>query len=111
MSIRVRHGNLHEARESSAVVVSRVAGSVLTHDLEFVWPEVATRLRAMLRRRGVQNHDIDEIVQETAARAISVRVPFEDADDLFRWAAVVGGRLAIDLRRRAARLTDDLPDR
>jgi DNA-directed RNA polymerase specialized sigma24 family protein len=66
----------------------------------------------MLRRRGVQHHDIDEIVQETAARVISTGVPYDDADDLFRWAAVVGGRLAIDLRRRGARLSgDELPDR
>jgi DNA-directed RNA polymerase specialized sigma24 family protein len=66
----------------------------------------------MLRRRGVRHHDIDEIVQETAARAISTHVPYDDTDDLFRWASVVGGRLAIDLARRCARLSDDeLPDR
>jgi DNA-directed RNA polymerase specialized sigma24 family protein len=108
----VRHVNLRKARESRAVLVSRLSNSVLTDDLESVWPEVAARLAAMLRRRGVRHHDIDEIVQETAARAISTRVPYEDADDLFRWASVVGGRLAIDLRRRGARLSDDeLPDR
>jgi hypothetical protein len=66
----------------------------------------------MLRRRGVKHHDIDEIVQETATRAISTRVPYDHADDLFRWASVVAGRLAIDLARRGARLSDDeLPDR
>jgi hypothetical protein len=85
---------------------------VLTNDLESVWPEVAARLAAMLRRRGVRHHDVDEIVQETATRAISTRVSYDDADHLFRWASVVSGRLAIDLRRRGARLSDDeLPDR
>jgi DNA-directed RNA polymerase specialized sigma24 family protein len=85
---------------------------VLTDDLASVWPEVAARLQSMLRRRGVRHHDIDEIVQETATRVISGRVTYVDADDLFRWASVVGGRLAIDLRRRGARLsTEELPDR
>jgi len=104
--------NLRKARGSRGVLVSRSAESVLTDDFEVVWPDVADRLRAMLRRRGVQHHDIDEIVQETATRAISTRVPYDDADHLFRWASVVSGRLAIDLRRRVARLSDDeLPDR
>lgn len=85
---------------------------MLTDDLATVWPEVADRMRSMLRRRGVRHHDIDEIVQETAARVISTRVSYDDADDLFRWAAVVGGRLAIDLRRKGARISgDELPDR
>lgn len=66
----------------------------------------------MLRRRGVRHHDIDEIVQETAVRVISTRVAYDDADDLFRWASVVGGRLAIDVHRRGVRLSDqELPDR
>jgi hypothetical protein len=111
-TVEAEHVNLREARGSRAVPVSRPAGSVLTNDLEFVWPEVAARLAAMLRRRGVRHHDIDEIVQETATRAISTRVSYDDADHLFRWASVVSGRLAIDLRRRGARLSDDeLPDR
>jgi DNA-directed RNA polymerase specialized sigma24 family protein len=85
---------------------------VITDDLASVWPEVAARLRSMLRRRGVRHHDIDEIVQETATRVITSAVPYADADDLFRWASVVGGRLAIDLRRRGARLSgEELPDR
>jgi DNA-directed RNA polymerase specialized sigma24 family protein len=106
------HVNLHhKGRGSRPVLVSRFGSSVLTHDFESVWPEVSGRLRSMLRRRGVRHHDIDEIIQETATRAISTRVSYEDADDLFRWASVVGGRLAIDLRRRGARLSDDeLPD-
>ncbi|MEY2451306.1 MAG: hypothetical protein QOD92_880 [Acidimicrobiaceae bacterium] len=106
------HENLREARGSRSTGVSRSNGPVLTEDLASVWPEVATRLQSMLRRRGVRHHDIDEIIQETATRVISGRVTYVDADDLFRWASVVGGRLAIDLRRRGARLsTEELPDR
>jgi DNA-directed RNA polymerase specialized sigma24 family protein len=106
------HVDLRDARRSRAALVSRPAERVLTDNLQIVWPEVAARLAAMLRRRGVKHHDVDEIVQETAARAISTRVPYADADDLFRWAAVVGGRLAIDLHRRGWRMSDDeLPDR
>ena len=62
-----RHVNLHEARGSRAVLVSRLDSSALTDDLESVWPEVSSRLASMLRRRGVNSHDVDEIVQETAA--------------------------------------------
>ena len=104
--------NLHEARRSRPVLVSRIGSPVITPDLESVWPEVEARLRSMLRRRGVRHHDIDEVVQETAARVISTRVHYDDADDLFRWASVVGGRLAIDVHRRGARFSDEeLPDR
>ena len=37
---------------------------VITEKLESVWPDVAERLAAMLRRRGVNRHDTDEAIQE-----------------------------------------------
>src|SRR5260221_449608 len=67
MSAGVRHVNLRKARESRARLVPRIGRSMLTDDFEFVWPEVSARLASMLRRRGVKPHDVDEIVQETAA--------------------------------------------
>lgn len=66
----------------------------------------------MLRRRGVSHHDAHEAAQETAARAISTGVGFDGEDDLFRWASVVGWRIAIDQRRRVRRVSgDSVPDR
>ncbi|HEX4820302.1 MAG TPA: hypothetical protein VFV00_08855 [Acidimicrobiales bacterium] len=65
----------------------------------------------MLRRRGVNPHDADEAIQETAARAMSTGVDFIDADDLLRWASVVSWRIAIDARRRSRVSPVDLPDR
>src|SRR5438270_309959 len=112
MAVEAEHLDLRTARESRNAVVSRSNGSLLTEEFTSVWPGVATRLRLMLRRRGVSTHDVDEIVQETAARAFGNAIPYADADDLFRWASVVSGRLAIDLRRRSARLSDvEVPER
>ena len=112
MAVEAEHLDLRDARESRNAVVSRSVGLALTDEFASVWPAVAPRLRLMLRRRGVSSHDAEEIVQETATRAFGNSVPYTDADDLFRWASVVSGRLAIDLRRRSARLSDaEIPER
>jgi hypothetical protein len=54
---------------------------------------------------GSARHEIDDLVQETAARALEHRVPFDSAADLRRWCFVVARRLLIDeiraQRRRA----------
>lgn len=108
----VRHVNLHDARESRDMGVPRPSTPAITDEFGIVWPDVARLLTAMLRRRGVNPHDADEIVQETAARALSVQIPFADADDLLRWSSVVSWRLAIDIHRRRGRLSEfEVPDR
>jgi len=85
---------------------------MITRKLEAAWPSVSERLSAMLHRRGVSHHDADEAIQETAARVVSTGLEFRDADDLFRWAAVVSWRIAIDARRRCTRVTShEVPDR
>src|SRR3954452_5882010 len=111
MGSRVEHVVLREARGSRDDRASRSNDDVITQKLESVWPSVSVRLAAMLRKRGVSPHDADEAVQETAARAMSTGVDFVDADDLFRWAAVVSWRVAIDARRRTRVSQFDLPDR
>ena len=80
--------------------------------MEDVWPAVACRLTGMLRHRGIDPATAEDLAQETALRALRAGVDFENADDLFRWAAVVGWRLAIDARRRQARIDPvPVPDR
>ncbi|HVE95203.1 MAG TPA: sigma-70 family RNA polymerase sigma factor [Acidimicrobiales bacterium] len=74
--------------------------------LDLVWDEVARRLHAMLAHRGVRREIAEDVVQETAVRIIEREVPFVDADDLFRWTAVVAWRLVIDAARRDGRLCD-----
>jgi len=73
-------------------------------ELGRAWPEVAPRLLAMLRGRGVDYAAAEDAVQETAARVLATGVGFKGAEDLFPWAAVVCWRLAVDERRRQARL-------
>lgn len=80
--------------------------------MDDVWPAVAAQLKAMLRHRGVDAATAEDVVQETAVRVLRHRVTFVDADDLFRWTAVVAWRLAIDVRREAGRLdVGPLPER
>src|SRR5688500_15645844 len=75
------------------------------------WPEVGRRLSAALRARCVPEHQIDDVVQEVAIRALSSEVAFESAQDLYPWARVVALRLVVDHHRREARLVHDQPDR
>ena len=112
MGSRAGHDVLRDARVSRSGVVSRSNDDLITEKLASAWPAVSIRLATMLRRRGVGRHDADEVIQETAARAMTSNVEFVDADDLFRWASVVSWRIAIDARRRCTRLTGgEVPDR
>lgn len=74
--------------------------------LDLVWDEVARRLHAMLAHRGVRRELAEDVIQETALRVVEREVPFVDANDLFRWTAVVAWRLVIDAARREGRLCD-----
>lgn len=71
-------------------------------DLAAVWPDVARRVECFLMRRGISAASAEDAVQETAIRAWARRVPFGDANDLYRWASVVALRVAIDDHRRRA---------
>jgi hypothetical protein len=54
----------------------------------------------------VSRHDIDDLVQETAARAIRYRVPYNDANDLRAWSFVVARRLLANLNRSQKRFVE-----
>lgn len=71
--------------------------------LEKVWPDVAPRLAQMLRRRGVSHEDVEDVVQETAMRALQHEVEFVDAEDLLRWTNTVAWRIVLNRRRGDAR--------
>lgn len=60
-------------------------------------------LRAYLASLGAPAHQIDDLVQETAARALERAVPYEDAADLRRWCFVVARHAWVDEVRRAGR--------
>src|SRR5947199_406953 len=72
MGSRVGHEVLRDTRRSRSVGAPRSNDRVITEKLESVWPDVAERLAAMLRRRGVNRHEADEAIQETAAHGMAV---------------------------------------
>src|SRR5947207_10806646 len=75
------------------------------------WPQIAQAVRASLLRRGVGREDADDILQETALRAMSSGVCFDSADGLRRWAFVVARHLTIaQARRRRPTAVAVVPD-
>jgi len=77
--------------------------AAITADFAVTWPAVETPLRRYLGSIGVNRHDIDDLVQETASRAIRVKVPYNDASDLRAWSFVVARRLLANLHRSRRR--------
>jgi DNA-directed RNA polymerase specialized sigma24 family protein len=59
------------------------------------WSRVEPRLfKQLVVRRGLAEEQAADLCQEVALRAFVSRVQFRTATELFRWAAVVGNRLA-----------------
>jgi DNA-directed RNA polymerase specialized sigma24 family protein len=91
-------------------VAAQRSRPALTPDrLGDAWPEVSARLGRMLARRGVDRALREDIVQEVAVRALAGRVAFEDAADLYGWAATVARNVLVDQVRRGGRTVDDSP--
>ena len=105
MGSRAGHVVLQDARGSVSDPLPRSNDDLITQKLEILWPSVSARLQTMLKRRGVSSHDADEAIQETAARVVVTALAFDTEDELFKWAAVVSWRIAIDARRRRAQLS------
>lgn len=72
-------------------------------DFERWWPEVARRLARALARRGVPGADAEDIVQETALRALAAAPPVSSPEGLLRWSFTVARRIEIDRGRRRGR--------
>lgn len=84
----------------------RAQPTPLTSEFASAWTEVEPPLRRFLASRGLASADIDDVIQETALRALASRVPFSNGEDLRRWCFVVAKRLHVDRTRQQARLSD-----
>src|SRR4051812_3876492 len=106
-----------ERSERSVRLIPRSTTPLITRPADIsafddVWPLVARRLTAMLRRHGASPHVCEDVVQETATRVLTSAVEYRDAPDLSRWAATVARRVYIDMYRKDKRLDDGpLPER
>jgi hypothetical protein len=80
---------------------------VTSERLGAVWPDVSARLVRLLASRGVDRALREDIVQEVAVRALAKQVPFDDAGDLYRWAATAARNLHVDSLRVGAKMTTD----
>ncbi len=77
---------------------------LVTSDFAVAWRGVESPLRNYLRSFGLPDYDVDDIVQETATRAMERAVKWPDDETLRRWSFVVARRLTIDLYRTRRRL-------
>ncbi|HZQ83641.1 MAG TPA: sigma-70 family RNA polymerase sigma factor, partial [Acidimicrobiales bacterium] len=80
---------------------------VVTFDAS--WPAVRPRVVAVLRSRGVQEADVDDIAQEVAIRALRQFDRFASQEHFVRWSCRVAINAHIDTVRRGSRLVDE-PD-
>ena len=77
----------------------------LTPDFSATWAEVEPALRRFVASMGTSRTDVDDVVQEVAARAIQLDVPYRDVGDLRRWCFVVARHIRIDQIRLLARMS------
>lgn len=80
--------------------------SEVASDLDFdaAWPLARSRVEAVLRGRGVQAADVDDIVQEAAIRAFRQLDRFTSQEHLVRWCCRVAINAHIDTVRKNRRL-------
>lgn len=74
-------------------------------DFGAAWPAARARLAAVLRSRGVQEADVDDVIQEVAIRALGTPRSFDSEEHLVAWCCRVGINLHIDSTRRQRRLS------
>jgi DNA-directed RNA polymerase specialized sigma24 family protein len=78
-------------------------------DFDAAWPSVQRRVTALLRSRGVQATDVDDIGQEVAFRALRDPDRFASDEHLERWCCRVAINLHIDSTRRQRRVSGHAP--
>lgn len=71
------------------------------------WPAISDRVTAVLRSRGVQAADVDDIVQEVAIRALRQLDRFTSDEHMVRWCCRVAINAHIDVVRRGRRLSGE----
>lgn len=86
-------------RNDARLLAQRPPQRRITHDFMAAWRTVDEPLRCYLAGMGLNRHDIDDITQETATRAMEGGMSAAEPGDLRPWAFVVARRLAIDLFR------------
>ena len=94
------------ALQQSEVMVAlspRSERPAVTDQFAPTWASVEPALRRFLAARGLGRHDIDDIVQEVAARVLEHGVSYQTPDDLRAWCFVVARRLHIDQWRAQSR--------
>ncbi len=83
----------------------------LQERLEAQWPELATRLRRYLLRTGVRAGRVDDVVQETAARLVSMWEQVDPSRPTWPLVKTIASNLLRDeARRRFEEVPSELPD-
>jgi RNA polymerase sigma factor (sigma-70 family) len=83
----------------------RPSAASITGDFAEAWRFVDKPLRRYLTSLGMAVSDVDDLVQETATRAIEAGMHYDDPIELRRWAFVVARRQVVDLYRARRRTT------
>ena len=95
-----------DLRNSARLLTQRRPQPLLTQNFTDLWRDVYEPLRCYLASTGLARHDIDDITQETATRALERGVAATDVVTFRRWVFVVAKHLAFDLYRARRRWAD-----
>jgi hypothetical protein len=78
-------------------------------DFSAVWPSARARVAGVLKARGLQAADVDDVIQEVAFRALRDPQRFTSDEHLVRWCCRVAMNLHIDAARRQRRFSPNPP--
>lgn len=78
-------------------------------DIGAAWPAALAQVSAVLRARGVQAPDVDDVAQEVAVRALRTSREFDSDEHFVAWCCRVAINLQIDAARRQRRVSPEPP--